>query len=95
MRVRVAGAGHAKMSGQHVAVLVSAAVWSERHHGLASSRAQVVCRMQAVRCELVPGGVPGKIIAAHAAPAWLAHARGRGELLLGAGHGPPRRPARR
>jgi transposase len=31
------------------------------------SRTQVVCRLHAVLCELVPGGVPKKIIAAHAA----------------------------
>jgi len=30
-------------------------------------RTQVVCRLHAVLCELVPGGVPKKIIAAHAA----------------------------
>jgi hypothetical protein len=68
MRVRVVGAEHAKMSGQHVAVLVSAAVWSKRRRDLASSRTQAVCRMHAVRCELVPGGVPERIIAARAAP---------------------------
>src|SRR5580692_2934877 len=42
-------------------------VWSKRHRDLGSSRTQVVCRLHAVLCELVPGGVPKKIIAAHAA----------------------------
>ena len=48
----------------HAAVLK---VWPERRRDLASSRAQVVCRLHAVLCELVPGGVAKKIIAAHAA----------------------------
>jgi hypothetical protein len=38
----------------HAAVLK---VWSERRRDLASSRTQVVCRLHAVLCELVPGGV--------------------------------------
>jgi transposase len=48
----------------HAAVLK---VWPERRRDLAGSRTQVVCRLHAVLCELVPGGVPKKIIAAHAA----------------------------
>jgi transposase len=48
----------------HAAVLK---VWSKRRRDLASSRTQVVCRLHAVLCELVPGGVPKQIIAAHAA----------------------------
>jgi transposase len=48
----------------HAAVLK---VWSKRRRDLASSRTQVVCRLHAVLCELVPGGVGKKIIAAHAA----------------------------
>jgi transposase len=48
----------------HAAVLK---VWSKRRRDLASSRTQVVCRLHAVLCELVPGGVAKKIIAAHAA----------------------------
>jgi transposase len=48
----------------HAAVLK---VWSKRRRDLASSRTQVVCRLHAVLCELIPGGVPKKIIAAHAA----------------------------
>ncbi len=42
-------------------------VWSKRHRDLGRTRTQVVCRLHAVLCELVPGGVPGAIIAAHAA----------------------------
>jgi transposase len=48
----------------HAAVLK---VWSKRRRDLASTRTQVVCRLHAVLCELVPGGVAKKIIAAHAA----------------------------
>jgi transposase len=48
----------------HAAVLK---VWAKRHRDLGSARTQVVCRLHAVLCELVPGGVPKKIIAAHAA----------------------------
>ena len=48
----------------HAAVLK---VWPERRRDLAASRTQVVCRLHAVLCELVPGGVPKKVIAAHAA----------------------------
>jgi transposase len=42
-------------------------VWSKRHRDLGSARTQAVCRLHAVLCELVPGGVAKKIIAAHAA----------------------------
>jgi transposase len=48
----------------HAAVLK---VWSKRRRDLASSRTQVVCRLHAVLCELVPGGDPKKIIADRAA----------------------------
>jgi transposase len=48
----------------HAAVLK---VRAERRRDLASTRTQVVCRLHAVLCELVPGGVAKKIIAAHAA----------------------------
>jgi transposase len=48
----------------HAAVLK---MWSKRHRDLGRTRTQVVCRLHAVLCELVPGGIPKKIIAAHAA----------------------------
>ena len=52
------------MPDDHAAVLK---MWSKRHRDLGSTRTQVVCRLHAVLCELLPGGVPKKIIAAHAA----------------------------
>jgi hypothetical protein len=42
-------------------------VWSKRHRGLGRTRTQVACRLHAVLCELVPGGVSKAIRAAHAA----------------------------
>jgi transposase len=48
----------------HAAVLK---LWSKRHHDLGSARTQVACRLHAVLCDLVPGGVPKRIIAAQAA----------------------------
>jgi transposase len=48
----------------HAAVLK---VWSKRHRDLGRTRTQVVCRLHAVLCELVPGGVPKAIRAAHVA----------------------------
>ena len=42
-------------------------MWSKRQRDLGRSRTQIVCRLHAVWCELVPGGVPKAIIAAHAA----------------------------
>jgi transposase len=42
-------------------------VWSKRHHDLGRARNQVACRLHAVLCELVPGGIPKEITAAHAA----------------------------
>jgi transposase len=41
-------------------------VWSKRHHDLGRARNQVACRLHAVLCELVPGGIPMEITAAHA-----------------------------
>ena len=40
---------------------------SERYRDLGRARAQVPCRRHQVRCELVPGGVPGEITAGRAA----------------------------
>ena len=48
----------------HAAVLK---VWAKRHRDLSRARTQVTCRLHAVLCELVPGGVSKKIYAAHAA----------------------------
>jgi transposase len=42
-------------------------VWSKRHRDLGRMRTQVVCRLHAVLCELVPGGVPKAITAGQAA----------------------------
>lgn len=47
----------------HVAVLK---VWAKRHRDLGRARTQVVCRLHAVLCELIPGGVSKRISAAHA-----------------------------
>ena len=48
----------------HAAVLK---VWSKRHQDLGRSRTQVACRLHAVLCELVPGGVSKAITAGQAA----------------------------
>jgi transposase len=48
----------------HAAVLK---VWSKRHRDLGRTRTQVACRLHAVLCELVPGGLSKDITAAHAA----------------------------
>ena len=46
-------------------------IWSKRHRDLARLRCQAACRLHAVLCEVVPGGVPGAITAAAAAAALL------------------------
>jgi len=33
-------------------------VWARRYHDLGRLRTQLLCRLHAVLCELVPGGVP-------------------------------------
>jgi transposase len=48
----------------HAAVLK---VWSKRHRDLGRTRTQVACRLHAVLCELVPGGICKEITAGHAA----------------------------
>src|SRR5262249_58389500 len=48
----------------HAAVLK---VWAKRHRDLSRARNQVACRLHAVLCELVPGGVSRRIYAAAAA----------------------------
>jgi transposase len=42
-------------------------VWSKRHRDLGRTRTQVACRLHAVLCDLVPGGVSKEITAGHAA----------------------------
>src|SRR6266581_771617 len=48
----------------HAAVLK---LWSKRHRDLGRTRTQVACRLHAVLCELVPGGISGQITAGKAA----------------------------
>jgi transposase len=48
----------------HAAVLK---VWAKRHRDLSRSQNQVACRLHAVLCELIPGGVSKQIRAAAAA----------------------------
>jgi len=42
-------------------------VWAKRHRDLSRARNQVACRLHAVLCDLVPGGVANEITAGHAA----------------------------
>src|SRR6266849_72222 len=41
-------------------------IWAKRHRDLARLRNQAACRLHAVLCDLVPGGVAKEITAAHA-----------------------------
>jgi len=50
----------------HAAVLK---IWSKRYRDLGRTRTQVVCRLHAVLCELVPGGISKAITAGQAAQA--------------------------
>jgi transposase len=56
-------------------------VWSKRHRDLARTRNRVACRLHAVLCDLVPGGHPKEISAAHAART-LAQASPSGAVAL-------------
>ena len=42
-------------------------LWARRYHDLGSARTQLVCRLHAVLCELVPGGFAREISAGQAA----------------------------
>jgi transposase len=42
-------------------------VWAKRQRDLSGARTQVVCRLHAVLCELIPGGIAGQIRASAAA----------------------------
>jgi transposase len=42
-------------------------LWARRHRNLSSSRTQIACRLHAVLCDLVAGGVPDEIYAEKAA----------------------------
>jgi transposase len=42
-------------------------IWAKRHRDLSRARNQVVCRMHAILCDLVPGGVSKSITAGQAA----------------------------
>ncbi len=42
-------------------------MWSKRHRDLGRTRTQVVCRLRAVLCEVLPGGISKDITAAQAA----------------------------
>ncbi len=48
----------------HAAVMK---LWARRHRNLSSSRTQIACRLHAVLCDLVAGGVPDEIYAEKAA----------------------------
>jgi transposase len=48
----------------HAAVM---RLWARRHRNLSSTRTQVACRLHAVLCDLVAGGVPDEIYAEKAA----------------------------
>jgi transposase len=48
-------------------------VWSRRHRQLSSLRTQAACRLHAVLCEIIPGGVPKNITANRAAAILGAH----------------------
>jgi transposase len=42
-------------------------IWAKRHRDLSRARNQIACRLHAVLCDLVPGGVADEITAGHAA----------------------------
>ena len=52
------------IAGGHARVLK---MWANRHRDLSRARNQAVCRLHAVLCDLIPGGVPEEITAGQAA----------------------------
>jgi len=58
-------AGRQEVTADGPAVVLK--VWAKRHRDLSRTRNQVVCRLHAVLCELIPGGVPDEITAGQAA----------------------------
>jgi transposase len=54
-------------------------LWARRYRDLGSARTQLVCRLHAVLCELVPGGFAKEISAAQATVV-LAELPARGEV---------------
>jgi transposase len=81
------------IAGDHATVLK---VWAKRHRDLSRARNQIACRLHAVLCDLVPGGVADEITAGHAArilsritpagPAAEAHSELAAELLADIRH---------
>ena len=65
----------------HAAVLK---LWSKRRRYLGSLRTQVVCRLHAVLCDLVPGGHPKKEMSAGQAAQLLSGLEPRGAVALAA-----------
>ena len=66
----VAVAALRSRSGRQVAAedhAVVLRIWARRHRDLARARNQVACRLHAVLCDLVPGGIRKEITAGHAA----------------------------
>jgi transposase len=57
-------AGQEVIADGHARVLK---VWAKRHRDLSRARNQAVCRLHAVLCDLIPGGVPEEITAGQAA----------------------------
>src|ERR1017187_1641654 len=69
-RVRLLGTGATNKNDPNDARSVALAVlkvWSKRHRDLGRARNQVACRLHAVLCELLPGGISKEITAAKAA----------------------------
>jgi transposase len=55
-------------------------LWAKRRRDLGALRTQVVCRLHAVLCELVPGGMPGKEVSAAQAARALAAVKPMGAV---------------